>query len=190
MIILKFEHNNQSISLNDLEGNISEYKVLHKWLNDNEILEFYEGRDKNFSLEYIKSNYGKKINLSTVYPTMIKIEDKFIGYLQYFVIPKDGPWGHKHFGIEYIENMYSIDIFIGEKEYWGGGIGSTLLNHLGKYLISDKGASAVYIDPRATNERAIKAYEKAGFKKVKILNNHEIFEGKKCDSWLMQFLDN
>lgn len=190
MQILKFTHNNQIISLDDLEGTEDEYKSIHKWLTDPDILQFYEGRDKKFSYDDIESKYGKKIEIETVYPSMIKVDDEFIGYLQYYIIPKEGEWRYEHFEIDYEPNMYAMDVLIGEKEYWGQGIGSVLLENLVTYIFEQKNASRIYIDPRVANKRAVKAYEKAGFKKVKILKEHEFFEGKKRDSWLMEYLNN
>ena len=36
--------------------------------------------------------------------------------------------------------------------------------------------------------RAIRAYEKAGFNIVKSLPEHEMFEGRKEDCWLMELV--
>ena len=44
----------------------------------------------------------------------------------------------------------------------------------------------VVIDPRVENVRAVRCYEKAGFAKVKVLMEHEMHEGAKRDSWLME----
>lgn len=187
MKILEFHLKKQYISLHDLEGNKDEYKVIHKWLTDPEILQFYEGRDKKFSYVDIESKYGKKIEIETVYPSMIKVDGRCIGYLQYYIIPKEGEWRYEHFEIDYEPNMYAMDVLIGEKEYWGKGIGSVLLKNLAAYIFKQKNASKIYIDPRVANMRAVKAYEKSGFKKVKILKEHETFEGKKRDSYLMEY---
>ena len=43
--------------------------------------------------------------------------------------------------------------------------------------MGEMGAEAIAMDPKVNNERAIKCYEKSGFKKVKILKEHELHEG-------------
>ena len=53
------------------------------------------------------------------------------------------------------------------------------------YLFIVLGAAQVVIDPRATNKRAIRCYEKSGFRKVKVLPKHELHEGALRDVWLM-----
>ena len=41
------------------------------------------------------------------------------------------------------------------------------------------------IDPHVDNPRAIRAYEKAGFRKQRVLKEHEFHEGRWHDAWLM-----
>ena len=48
-----------------------------------------------------------------------------------------------------------------------------------------EGAQRVVIDPRVENLRAIRCYEKAGFRKARRLPRHERHEGRWCDAWLM-----
>jgi aminoglycoside 6'-N-acetyltransferase len=76
-------------------------------------------------------------------------------------------------------------MFIGEPELWDRGLGSGALSMLVAYLYSEAGAHSIVIDPRLTNGRAIRAYEKAGFRKVKVLHRHEFHEGAWQDNWLM-----
>ena len=54
------------------------------------------------------------------------------------------------------------------------------------YLKEEKAADRILLDPHKNNHRAIRAYEKAGFKIIKSLPEHELFEGKKEDCWLME----
>src|SRR5262249_11211411 len=55
-----------------------------------------------------------------------------------------------------------IDTFIGESDMLGQGHGSAYLRELAQMLI-DEGSPAVAIDPAAKNERARRAYTRAGF---------------------------
>ncbi|MGQ0422633.1 GNAT family N-acetyltransferase, partial [Bacillus sp. HC-Mk] len=74
---------------------------------------------------------------------------------------------------------------IGEPAYWGKGIGTKLVQAAITYIMGEMGAEAIAMDPKVNNERAIKCYEKSGFKKVKILKEHELHEGKLEDCWMM-----
>ena len=76
--------------------------------------------------------------------------------------------------------------FIGEPDYWNRGIGTAFLQTVASYLKTCKSADCVLLDPHKNNPRAIRAYQKAGFRIVKSLPEHELHEGKKEDCWLME----
>jgi aminoglycoside 6'-N-acetyltransferase len=54
------------------------------------------------------------------------------------------------------------------------------------YLFGECGADRITMDPVTTNLRAIRAYEKCGFTKRKLLPQQELHEGTDCDCWLME----
>ena len=82
--------------------------------------------------------------------------------------------------------VYAMDQFIGEPKYWSKGIGSSFLKMMASHLKENMAAQRVLLDPHQDNKRAIRAYEKAGFKIIKPLPKHELFEGEKVDCWLME----
>lgn len=83
------------------------------------------------------------------------------------------------------KTIYAIDQFIGEPELWGKGIGKRFLYLIQTYLVQEKGAEVILLDPHADNPRALRAYEAAGFQVVKFLPAHELHEGVMRDCWLM-----
>jgi aminoglycoside 6'-N-acetyltransferase len=82
--------------------------------------------------------------------------------------------------------VFGTDQFIGETKYWGQGIGKVLIKSMANFLIIEKDAKKIILDPQAWNERAIRCYEKSGFKKTKFLPKHELHEGEFKDCWLME----
>ena len=58
-----------------------------------------------------------------------------------------------------------------------------------RWLLSPGGPGAIRVitDPIVENLRAVRCYEKAGFRKVRVLPAHEALDGVKRDSWLMEF---
>ena len=60
-----------------------------------------------------------------------------------------------------------LDIWLKSKTNCGHGYGTTALKQLLEYLINEKGITNFIIRPSEKNLRAIKSYEKAGFKRVK-----------------------
>lgn len=57
-----------------------------------------------------------------------------------------------------------LDIWMKEEKYCGHGYGSDALNCLVDYLHQQYGITTFRVDPSARNERAIRAYKKAGFR--------------------------
>ena len=48
------------------------------------------------------------------------------------------------------EVIYGMDQFIGETSYWNKGIGTKLVSSVAKYLIREKGADRIVMDPQNT----------------------------------------
>lgn len=56
-----------------------------------------------------------------------------------------------------------------------------------RFLGEEKGAQAVVMDSHQDNIRAIKCYQKAGFRILKNLPEYELHEGKMADCYLMEY---
>jgi len=64
-----------------------------------------------------------------------------------------------------------IDLFLGEP-YHGRGLGTDAVRTMARHLVDDLGQHRLVIDPSAGNERAIRCYEKVGFKRVGVLREY------------------
>jgi aminoglycoside 6'-N-acetyltransferase len=81
-----------------------------------------------------------------------------------------------------------IDVFL-DPAHHGEGLGPDAIRTLARYLVKERGHHRLTIDPAATNERAIRAYEKLGFRKVGILRRYQLFpDGTWQDGLLMEVL--
>ncbi len=93
--------------------------------------------------------------------------------------------------VEETDPMYlhaGIDIAI-HSDWQGQGLGPDAIRTLARYLLSVRGHHRLTIDPAAHNTRAIKAYEKVGFKPVGIMRKYERGpSGDWHDSLLMDLL--
>ena len=65
-----------------------------------------------------------------------------------------------------------IDVTLFES-FIGKGLGSDALRTLARYLYEERGHHRLHIDPAAANERAIRAYERVGFRPVGVLRKYE-----------------
>jgi aminoglycoside 6'-N-acetyltransferase len=82
----------------------------------------------------------------------------------------------------------AIDIAVGPA-WHGGGVGVDAIRTLARHLIDARGHHRLTIDPATTNERAIAAYAKVGFRPVGVLRQHErAADGTWRDGLLMDLL--
>lgn len=66
---------------------------------------------------------------------------------------------------------WDLDLFIASEEHRGRGVGQAALAQLKDEVFSTTLASAVCVFPSIRNERAVRAYEKAGFQWQRIWND-------------------
>ena len=160
----------------------SDLPLMLKWLTDDRVLEYYEGRDVRFTMETLSAHYLEE--LPDGFRVIIEYGNVAIGYGQVYQLSGElfEEYGYPDNG----KVVYVMDQFIGEPAYWNRGIGSAFLQMMASYLKTLKGADCILLDPHKNNYRAIRAYEKAGFRIIKSLPEHELFEGKREDCWLME----
>ena len=65
----------------------------------------------------------------------------------------------------------SMDIFLGTP-FHGRGLGTDAVRTMARHLIDDLGHHRLVIDPAAHNERAIRCYEKVGFRRVGVMREY------------------
>ena len=92
-------------------------------------------------------------------PLIVELDGKPIAYLQSYDphLEDDHPYQDQPFG------TLGIDVSIGVPELVGVGHGSAIVRQFADTLF-DEGCPRVIIDPDPANARAIRAYEKAGFR--------------------------
>jgi aminoglycoside 6'-N-acetyltransferase len=92
-----------------------------------------------------------------------------------FAVLRDGePIGlvqyHEELDPEY--RHAGIDLFIAAP-YQDGGLGTDAVRTMARHLVHDRGHHRLTIDPVAHNARAIRCYEKVGFRRVGVMREYE-----------------
>ena len=156
--------------------------ILLKWLTDDRVLEFYGGRDQNFTeQDIIREYYEEDKEIAT--RLIVECNNVPIGYVQVYDMIDEYYDSYKYNKTD--EIVYCMDQFIGEPDYWNKGLGTRFMKMILEYLVTEKDAKAVILDPHQNNPRAVKMYEKVGFKIIKELPKHELREGVMEDCYLM-----
>lgn len=158
--------------------------LMLKWLTDARVLEFYGGRDIHYTPETLREHYSEVWD-TVYYRVIFEYGGGAVGYGQIYKL-----YGELYEEYRYPQTgeiVFAADQFIGEPGYWNRGIGTRYMRSVLEYLKTEENADAVILDPQKSNARAVRAYEKAGFKIIDELPGHELFEGKKVDCYLMEF---
>lgn len=94
-------------------------------------------------------------------PLIVELSGRPIAYLQSYDphLEDVHPYQDQPFG------TLGIDVSIGPAELVGIGHGSAIVRQFVEELFAE-GAPRVIVDPHPDNERAIRAYEKAGFREI------------------------
>ncbi len=161
-----------------------DFPLMLKWLTDDRVLQFYGGRDKKYTLETLKEHYTEPWE-DEVIRVIIEYNGQPIGYGQiykmYDELYDDYQYPRSN------EIVYGMDQFIGEVDYWSKGIGTKYTRMIFDFLKEERNVDAVILDPHQDNLRAIRMYQKAGFRIIEDLPEHELHEGKKEDCYLMEY---
>ena len=81
-------------------------------------------------------------------------------------------------------DAFGLDIFIGEPDVVGTGVGSATVDLVCRTLFAERDASCVALLTAVGNEQAQRAYEKAGMEgSPRARHRHR--DGKRVESWLM-----
>jgi aminoglycoside 6'-N-acetyltransferase len=87
-----------------------------------------------------------------------------IGYFRWY--PAYAPFWQELHGYSSEERLYGFDIFIGDLERQGRGLGRRVVTGAAAHLLRTE-ATTVIVDVAETNERALRCYRGAGFDEVR-----------------------
>lgn len=142
--------------------------LLYNWLNEPFVKEWY-GRDEKSDLESVTKKYTPRIEgKDPTHCFIVSYETIPFGYIQTYKL-SDYPDFVQHLDVD-PETIAGIDLFIGNMDFVGKGLGGAMLKKFLKEVVfTQDDINACIIDPEPKNIRAIKSYEKAGFKYLKTI---------------------
>jgi aminoglycoside 6'-N-acetyltransferase len=174
------------VSIRPLRDTLDDYELLLRWLTNPQVLEWYEGRDQVFTLERLQREWAPAAQIAEhVWPCIAEYGGRPVGYIQYVWAE---PYAKEYQLDGDASRTWAIDLFVGEPDLWGRGIGTSMMRLMIDHIIAEADADRIVIDPRLDNARAVHVYESIGFHKVKVLPAHELHEGQLWDCWLMELI--
>jgi len=146
------------------------------WLNDEEVrqylsmtLPFNKTREK----EFVDGLYKDDNNI--ILGIVLKENNSLIGNI----------------GLHKISSTHrnaELGIFIGDKRQWSKGYGTEAMKLVINYGFDQLNLHRIYLTVFDFNVRAMKTYEKVGFKKEGAYREHFYRNGKYCDVYCMGIL--
>jgi RimJ/RimL family protein N-acetyltransferase len=91
-------------------------------------------------------------------------------------------------GFNWINRYAELFITIGDKSFWGRGYGSDAVRLLLRLAFDKLNLHSVWLTTLATNERAIRCYEKCGFKRQGLFRENSYVRGRFVDVVAMGIL--
>jgi RimJ/RimL family protein N-acetyltransferase len=136
--------------------------MLVEWLARPHVAEFW---DAPRTVEDVTSEYSAGIADDSAVRAYIAWRDgNPIGFIQSYVAASagDGWWAD-----ERDPGVLGIDQFIADESNLNRGIGTAMVREFVEMLFRDPSTTRVQTDPSPRNLRAIRCYEKAGFRRAR-----------------------
>ena len=133
--------------------------LLHGWLGRPHVEEWWPGRP---SLEELEQEFVPMMDhQSSTRPYIVLGDGAPIGYIQSYVAMSsgDGWWPE-----ERDPGVRGIDQFLANPEQLDRGIGTAMIRSFVQQLFRDPAVTRIQTDPSPRNRRAIRCYEKVGFR--------------------------
>jgi RimJ/RimL family protein N-acetyltransferase len=137
-----------------------------------------------FTLEDAREEYEPDLEPGAkTTAAIVLLRDRSVGYVQWYRWDDYGEAAEM--GLPGDGGTFGLDIFIGEPDVVGTGVGSATVDLVCRTLFSQRNASCVALLTAVGNEQAQRAYEKAGLHKVRRALDTDIKDGARVESWLM-----
>jgi len=142
----------------------SDLPLMHAWLQREHVRAWW-GRERLETLASVENKYLPRVRGEThVTPFIAMVDGMPIGYCQSYRVAADEFWQD-----ETNTGARGCDQFLGEVQLLGQGLGTRLVRALVHTLFDDVAVTKIQTGPSPANARAIRCYEKAGFRPLKVV---------------------
>jgi RimJ/RimL family protein N-acetyltransferase len=159
----------------------SDIPAFVRWLNDPEVTQYLvtympmsQAQEERWFEAQLEQRDGFILGIET-------LDGKLIGNLALVHID----WKNSRAG---------LGVVLGEKEYWGQGYGTDAITALLGFAFKQMNLHSVHLTTYEYNKRAIRCYEKCGFKLEGRMRQAHFYDGRYHDELMMgvlreEFLD-
>ena len=155
--------------------NIEDVEIFTEWMNDFYVTDYIGRSHSTLTLQDEKEYLEKTANNKNVFAIIDLQTDEIIGSV----------------GLHEVDNINrtaTLGIFIGNKNYWSKGYGTETIQLILDFGFNYLNLKNVDLALMEFNQRALKCYEKCGFKEIGRRRKCKFINGKYYDSILMDIL--
>jgi RimJ/RimL family protein N-acetyltransferase len=154
-----------------------DYRLLWQWINDPDVMVYWGRPGNTQSLPEVAHQEELQASRGNSRKYIVETHDALpIGQIDYY-------------DLDWQARSAWTSIMIANREFWGGGYGTDAMRTLLNYLFVQMGLHRVSLSAHITNSRAIRSYEKNGFKAEGTMREWAFFNGEWVDGVLMSVLD-
>jgi aminoglycoside 6'-N-acetyltransferase len=175
------------LAIRRLRDDPADFAAMARWRAAPHVHEWWDPDEPAPSAERIAQTYRDRTEPDhRTTGCIIELDGRPIGYLQFY------RWREWEDEAEEVDvdagpASWGIDIHIGEPALIDQGLGSRAVGAICRYLAEERGATDVRLTTELTNHRAQRAYEKAGFVKLKHVLDMDTRDGERVWCWLMRW---
>jgi RimJ/RimL family protein N-acetyltransferase len=144
--------------------------AMSSWLNDDDVTQLlYQGL-RPMSPAAVWDVWSREAadNNTISFAVCRKDDDAFVGTTGIY-------------DLQWVMRSASFRVFIGDKRSWDRGIGSECARLMLRYGFGKLNLNRIWLGVNAANERAVRAYEKAGFAREGLLRQEQFRNGRYYD---------
>ncbi len=168
---------------------LADLVLMHGWFAQAHVAEWYRDEAK-LSYEGVVAKYAPRIQgHEPVRAFIIAYGNHPIGYIQVYMV-RDYPDYRAYIDID--DGTAGVDLFIGDPAYVNRGLGGPMLAlFLRAIVFASADVTGSLIDPEVANARAIRSYEKVGYRHMTTIEDrqnarpvHLMYLGKDDDAMI------
>jgi aminoglycoside 6'-N-acetyltransferase len=174
------------LTIRGMRDNDDDYRLLARWRAEPHVHEWWDPDDPAPTLEEVIAHYGPAVRGEEPTTSCIfELDDRPAGFVQFY---RWLPYTQKEPAIDVRpdKDTFGLDIHVGEPDLISQGLGTRVVGLLCGYLEGELGASWIALTTEVGNRRAQRAYEKAGFRKVRQVLDTDTRDGRHAVCWLME----
>lgn len=155
--------------------NPDDAETYAKWINDLEVNIYLTSAPKIYSVQKEREILERMCKEGYNFAIIDSEKEKLIGNI-----------GLED--VDLLDRKAVLGIFIGDKEYWGKGYGTEAIELLLDFSFNILNMNSIMLLVKAFNKRAIRCYEKCGFKLIGVRREANIMGPDKYDDYYMDIL--